>query len=185
MKRLRIPVLAAVMVFSVMFAGCGGKTEHWAYNHEPDKDALVLYDNGKATLDGQEYKYTRDDTFISMTDASGNTVDHRYVNDEAHEQIYFYKPSLYHRDEKEGGAGIIGLWTEENGRNIFQFTKEGTFSEENIFFGHYLVDKQAGTIKLMYDDPIEDTIIYYSLDGDDLKIDYPWPMVKTGSTKDK
>ena len=46
-------------------------------------------------------------------------------------------------------------------------------------------DEEAGTIKLMYDDPIEDTLLYYSIDGDDMTIDYPWPMVKTGSGKDK
>lgn len=184
MKRLRIPVLAAVIMITVMFAGCG-KAEHWAYNHEPDKDALVLYGNGKAELDGEEFTYTKNDSVISLTDASGNTVDHRYINDEAHSQIYFYKPEVYHRGEEEKGEGIIGVWTHENGRNLFQFTKEGSFSEENIFFGHYLLDEEAGTIKLMYDDPIEDTLLYYLIDGDDMTIDYPWPMVKTGSGKDK
>ena len=39
----------------------------------------------------------------------------------------------------------------------------------------------------MYNDPIEDAVLYYSLDGDKLAIEYPWPMVPTGSQggKDK
>ncbi len=184
MRRSRITCLAALLTLTAMLAGCG-KTEHWAYNHEPEKDALVLYNNGKAMLDGEEYTYTKNDDVISMTDGSGNTVDHRYINDEAHDQIYFYKPALYHRGEEEKGEGIIGFWTQDNGRNHFQFTKEGTFSEENIFFGHYLVDEEAGTIKLMYDDPIEDTVIYFTLNGDDMTIEYPWPMVRTGKAKSK
>ena len=184
MKRLKFPILAAILTMTAMLAGCG-KTEHWAYNHEPDKDALVLYDNGKAELDGESFTYTKNETVISLTDASGNTVDHRYITDDAHDQIYFYKSAVYHRGEEEKGAGIIGVWTQDNGRNTFQFTKDGTFSEENIFFGHYRLDKQAGTIKLMYSDPIEDTLLYYTLDGDEMIIDYPWPMVKTGSSKDK
>ncbi|MCR5001875.1 MAG: hypothetical protein K6A71_08785 [Lachnospiraceae bacterium] len=180
-----ISALTTVMAVSFLLTGCGDKAEHWAYNHEPEKDALVLYEDGRATLDGEEYTYTKNDTFISMTDGSGNTVDHRYVADEAHDQIYFYKPAVYHREEDGKGGGIVGLWIEENGRNQFQFSKEGTFSEENIFFGNYLIDKQAGTIKLMYTDPIEDTLLYYSQDGDELKIEYPWPMVRTSTGKDK
>ena len=34
----------------------------------------------------------------------------------------------------------------------------------------------------MYSDPIEDAVLYYSLDGDKLTIDYPWPMVVTQKT---
>ena len=185
MKRYITTVLAAALTLSFLLMGCSGKAEHWAYNHEPDKDALVLYENGKAVFKDVEYTYTRDDTFINLTDQSGETVPHRYVKDDAHEQIYFYEPALYHRNEGSDGEGIIGMWTQDNGRNQFQFSKEGTFSEENIFFGNYLVDEEAGTIKLMYSDPIEDTLLYYTLDGDDLKIDYPWPMVKTGSVKEK
>ena len=94
MKRLKFPILAAILTMTAMLAGCG-KTEHWAYNHEPDKDALVLYDNGKAELDGESFTYTKNETVISLKDASGNTVDHRYITDDAHDQIYFYKSAVY------------------------------------------------------------------------------------------
>ena len=29
----------------------------------------------------------------------------------------------------------------------------------------------------MYLDPLQDTLLYYDLDGDELAIDYPWRMV--------
>ena len=93
MKRYITTVLAALLTMTVMLAGCSGKAEHWAYNHEPDKDALVLYDNGKAVYKDVEYTYTRDDTFINLTDQAGETVPHRYIKDDAHEQIC-YKEQL-------------------------------------------------------------------------------------------
>ena len=174
-------VIALFTVFTAfVLGGCGKKTESWAYIHEPSKEILALYDNNKAEYKGEEYNYSKDDAYILLKDKSGEETKYRYIPDG--DKMIFYETSTYKRDASTPGKGIVGLWTQDNGW-LYQFTEQGTFSEENIFYGHYAVDEDAHTIKLMYDDPIEDAILYYSLDGDELTIDYPWPMVHTESGK--
>lgn len=173
-KAGRIISLVTAIVMCAMLAGCGN-AERWAYIHEPETEVLKLSDNGKAVYKGQKYKYTKDDSYIILTDGSGTSQEHRYVMDG--EQMIFYESSTYDRDQSEPGEGVTGLWIQDNGW-LFQFNADGKFSEENIFFGRYLVDESDHSIKLMYDDPIQDAVLYYSLDGDKLTIEYPWPMVK-------
>ena len=91
--------------------------------------------------------------------------------------MVLYEKSTYTYSEGDPKDGIIGLWTQDNGWS-YEFTEDGKFSEENIFFGHYSVDEENKCIRLMYDDPIEDAYLYYTLDGNKLTVDYPWPMVK-------
>ena len=59
----------------------------------------------------------------------------------------------------------------------FQFNEDGKFCEDNIFYGYYSVDEEASTIKLMYDEPLQDALLYYRLNGNELTIDYPWTLV--------
>lgn len=171
-------ILALIMVMLIP-TGCGSanKIESWAKDYEPSEEYLALYDNGKAVCEGKNYTYVKDDDSITLTDKDGNSVDHRYYMDS--DKMVFYIASVY--DYKGDGApeGIVGNW--ESGRNIFRFTSEPSleFSEEDIFYGHYSVDKDNSSIKLMYSDPIPDVTLYYSLDGNKLTIDYPWPLVKT------
>ena len=170
-------IRAAVMLaLCMVLAGCGAKAERWAYIHEPEKEILQLRSNGRAIYKEAEYTYTKDDEHIILTDAAGKTEEHRYEMDG--DKMIFYERSVYTLDESEPSEGIVGVWKQDNGW-LYQFTKEGKFSEENIFFGSYSVDEAAGSIRLMYDDPIEDAILYYELDSDGkhLTIDYPWPMV--------
>ena len=182
----RVAGAAAVMVLSMVLSACGAGTEKWAYIHEPGEEILELKSNGKAVYKSVEYTYSRDSDHITLTDAAGKSEEHRYVMDG--DRMVFYERSVYTLDESEPSDGIIGVWKQDNGWQ-YQFTKEGKFSEESIFFGSYLVDEAAGTIKLMYDDPIEDALLYYELDSDGkhLTIDYPWPMVAydPGGTAEK
>ncbi|MCR5508683.1 MAG: hypothetical protein K6F34_08340 [Lachnospiraceae bacterium] len=182
MKSMKVTaILAALVLTAGLLGGCGGKAEHWSYNYEPEKEVLTLYDNGKAVFNGTEYTYTRNDKFISMTGSDGVTVDHRYENDK--DGMIFYDRSVYTRKEGTGKNGIIGEWTHENGHNLFRFGDDGQFSEENIFYGHYRVDESDHSIKLMYVEPMQDTVLYYSVEGDKMTIDYPWPMVRTVNGK--
>ena len=87
-----------------------------------------------------------------------------------------YETSTYYRDGGETEDGIYGVWRQDNGW-LFRFTKDGQFSEEDFFSGSYRINKDEQSIKLMYSDPIPDAILYYSLDGDNLTVEYPWPMV--------
>ena len=158
MKRLKKTLIIFALIMAMLIpVGCGEKkTESWAYDYET---------------------YVKDDDSITLTDKDGNSVEHRYYMDS--DKMVFYIASVY--DYKGDGApeGIVGNW--ESGRNIFRFTSEPSleFSEEDIFYGHYSVDKDNSSIKLMYSDPIPDVTLYYSLDGNKLTIDYPWPLVKT------
>ncbi|MCR5094469.1 MAG: hypothetical protein K6B72_10910 [Lachnospiraceae bacterium] len=170
-----IKLTAALLLVCAVLTGCGdqGQAEHWAYIHEPEEEVLTLRDNGKAEYKGEKFSYTKDDSYITLKGDSGTDDPHRYVMDG--DQMIFYERSTYTRDSQYGGEGIVGVWTQGNGWS-FQFTETGEFSEETLFFGHYSVDEAAGTIKLMYDDPIQDSLLYYELDGDQLTIEYPWPM---------
>ncbi len=178
-KRSIVPVVLAAAM-SVLSA-CGANTRSFAYIHDPETEILSLSDNGKAVYKDSNYSYTMDDSFITLKGDDGSEMKLRYVPDDKDEnRMILYEKSTYDFDGEGTPNGVIGSWKQDNGWT-FEFTTKGTFAEENIFFGHYAVDEKEGTIKLMYDEPIEDALLYYSVDGNSLTIDYPWPMVKTGS----
>ncbi len=166
--------ISIVLTVSIL-TGCGSKTEHWAYIHEPTEEIIALSDNGKATYKGSKYTYTKDDTYITLKDKSGGEESLRYEMNG--DQMTLYEKSTYTRLGKAEGDGIVGVWTQDNGWS-YQFTEDGHFSEEDIFFGRYTVDEANSCIRLMYDDPIEDAFLYYTLAGDSLTVAYPWPMVR-------
>lgn len=172
--------LLAVAVSFVLISvtGCGEKMEKWAYSHDPETEVIAFSDNGKAEYKGETYTYTKDENYISLKDSAGDEEKLRYVMNG--EQMTLYEKSTYYFDGEKDTEGIVGTWKQDNGWS-YEFTGDGEFSEENIFFGHYTVDEENSCIRLMYNDPIEDAYLYYSLDGDMLTIDYPWPMVKMGS----
>ena len=133
---------------------------------------IALSDNGKATYKGNEYTYTKDDTYITLRNEGGEQRI-RYEMDG--DNMTLYEESTYTR--AGSGEGVVGTWTQSNGWS-YVFTENGEFSEEGIFYGHYTVEEDKSRIKLMYDDPIEDAYLYYTLDGDKLTVAYPWPMVR-------
>ena len=176
--KIRVSVAAAFVFAAVLMTGCGKVVESWAYIHDPQTEILALYDNGRAVYKGSDYKYTKDDRYIVLTDKAGTETKLRYVPDG--DKMLLYERSVYTYGGEGTPDSVVGAWGQDNGWS-YEFTDKGTFSEESIFFGHYTVDENEHTIKLMYDDPIEDAILYYSLDGNELTVDYPWPMVPTGS----
>ncbi len=173
-------VLACFVITAFSLCACGAKADSWAYVHEPEKEILSLSDNGKAVYKGSNYKYTKDDSFITLKDDSDKELKLRYVQEVPEKMVLYEKLKLNYQGEGSP-ENVIGAWVDDNGRSSFQFTEKGTFAEDNIFYGHFNVDEGAKTIKLMYDEPLEDTVIYYELDGNTLTIDYPWALVHTGS----
>ena len=174
-------ILTSLVLSAVLLTACGGDKVSWAYIHDPETEILSLSDNGKAVYKGSNYTYTKDDSFITLNSADGSEIKMRYMpdaKDEGSMTLYESKPYYFKGDGRPDG--VIGLWLDENDRSSYEFTGNGTFKEDNIFFGHYSVDDDAGTIKLMYDEPMEDTLLYYSLEDGVLTVDYPWPMVTTG-----
>ena len=167
-----------LVIFAIMIiaTGCGRKTESWAYSHEPTKETIALYDNGKAVYKGVGYKYVKDDSYITLTDKDKNEIKLRYIMDK--NGMTLYEKSTYRPLDGQEHDGLVGSWTQDNGWS-YVFTGDGQFSEEGIFFGRYSVDEEDSCIRLMYNDPIEDAYLYYTLNDDELIIDYPWPMTKT------
>ncbi|MBO6239485.1 MAG: hypothetical protein J6O61_01235 [Butyrivibrio sp.] len=180
MKKLKyFLVSAAILSISLQLLGCGKKaekTESWAYSHEPGEEILSFYDDGEAFYKGEKYSYSKDDSYITLDDDNGDHLGLRYVMEG--DTMLLYEKSTYEYDGQKNTDGIVGVWKQDNGWE-YQFTDDGRFSEENIFFGRYTVDEENCCIRLMYDDPIEDAYLYYELDGKELTIDYPWPMVRT------
>ncbi|MBQ7657830.1 MAG: hypothetical protein IJS16_02510 [Butyrivibrio sp.] len=174
MKKIKIySILISIMCVMALLGGCGSKTEKWAYDYEPTQAVIALSDNGKATYKGNEYTYTKDDTFITLTDENGEQLKIRYEMNG--DKMTLYEESTYTRSGS--GDGVVGNWLQSNGWS-YVFTDSGEFSEENIFFGHYTVDESKSRIKLMYDEPMEDAYLYYTLNGNQLTVAYPWPMVR-------
>ena len=180
--RFSAVVIAAVLALNIL-CGCGGKAQHWAYNHEPDKEVLTLYDNGRAVFEDSECTYVKDASFITLTGKDGKATSHRY--EQNGDELVFYKAAVYNRESGSKDDGIIGKWVQDNGRNLFEFTKEGQFNEDGYFYGHYTVKENEGTIKLMYVDPLQDTLLYYRLDGDTMIIEYPWTLVPVSDKKNE
>ena len=173
MKKIKIySTLLSIICILAILSGCGSKTEKWAYTHEPTEAVIALSDDGKCTYKGNEYTYTMDDTYITLKDESGEQRIRYEMNGD---EMTLYEESTYTRSGD--GDGVVGSWVQGNGWS-YVFTDNGEFSEESIFFGHYTVDEANSRIKLMYDDPIEDAYLYYTLNGDELTVAYPWPMVR-------
>ena len=183
MENFKRSFVATVLVIAVFaLCACGSKTQSYAYIHDPETEILSLSDNGKAVYKGSNYKYTRDDSFITLKGTDGIEIKMRYFPDEKDEsKMVLYEKTSYNYQGEGIPESVKGVWVDDNGRSSFQFTEKGTFSEDNVFYGHYTVDENEKTIKLMYDEPLEDTILYYTLDDGKLVIEYPWPMVITGS----
>lgn len=177
-NKFRVSMIVVLIMVSAMcqvLIGCGKKAEKWAYTHDPGKEIISFYDNGKSVYKGSSYTFTRDGSYINLTDTRGNELKLRYTME--NDNMLLYEKSTYTYYGEKKGDGITGVWKQANGWS-YQFTEDGRFSEEDIFFGHYSIDEANSCIKLMYDDPLEDTYLYYTLEGNELTVDYPWPMVR-------
>ncbi len=178
-KQSYVAAFLAIAMFAL--SACGTNTKSYAYIHDPETEVLSLSDNGKAVYKGSNYKYIQDDSFITLKSSDGNEIKLRYVPDEKDDKkMILYEKVSYNYEGEGKPESVIGVWVDDNGRSSFQFTDKGTFAEDNFFYGHFSVNDKDRTIKLMYAEPMEDTILYYSIEDGKLIIDYPWPMVITG-----
>ena len=179
MKRTYVFSLTLIMLIALLsLAGCGqykGRLSgKWAYIHEPEKVIITLKDNGKAVYKGEKYTYTYDDNFITLKSAD-EEIKLRYTKDD--KEFYLYEPCEYDYMDEGTPNSIVGNWYDYSTKWSYEFTDDGTFKEDGYFPGFYTVDEDAGTIKLIYNDHFYDTMLYYSIEGEKLHVDYPWSMV--------
>lgn len=175
----------AVMLFTGI-CGCGNQIKQndyekallgkWAYAHDTGKVEAIFQENGDAKFEGNHYTYTCDEERIHFKSKNSNSLDLRYAQN--NNQMYVYIQSTYTRQIEGSDDSIIGVWCCEEKGWTYEFTSNGTFMEDGALTGYYEVDEQAGTVKLIYGELLEDTIFYYQLTDDGLFIEYPWLMMK-------
>lgn len=172
-------ILIATLFAVLSLAGCGQKVEgffigNWAYIHDTETIALEIKDNGQAVLDGEKYTYTVNEPYLVFKASDGTEMNMRYEMDG--ENMIFYKPNSYEYKSEGEPDGLTGVWEDPKDKWSFEFTEEGTFKEDGYFPGYYS-DLGDGSIKLVYNDHFPDSIMYYSIEGNILNVEYPWTMV--------
>ena len=158
----------------------------WAAIYDKDKEILSFAKDGSAVYKDVSYKsYKIDDNFITFE--GKDEMKCRYQM--KRKKMLLYETKEY-KKENVGDAysdvaedSVVGLWSFDENVS-FEFTKKGTFYEDRNFPGHYSVDEDAHSIKLMYNDHFEDIYLYYTIEGDVMKIEYPWSLVPTGSKEE-
>lgn len=179
----KVILLSMAISLVLMIAGCGKKLDgplngKWSYIHDTESVAFEVKNNGTAILDGKKYSCTYNNETISLTSKDGESLNLRYLTD-GDDKFYLYKISQYEYQGEKTSDGIVGKWVDtENGRSSFEFTENGTFCEDSYIYGYYFQNEESGSVLFVYNDHYEDTLIFYSLDGNVLTVEYPWPMVK-------
>lgn len=183
----RVCFVLVSLALSVCVAGCKASDIQqndyekkllgkWAYVHDTEEVVAEFKENGSAKFEGKKYRYTGDDQFIELTNDKEETKKLRYRFDG--DGMYVYIQSTYTRQPELPGDTIVGVWKCEETGWTFEFSDKDTFMEEGALTGYYFVDEEAGTVRLVYGQALEDTVFYYSLDGDELYVEYPWLMLK-------
>ena len=174
-------LLLAVLVL----AGCGKKADlspeaqklvgKWAYDYEPETAVLILNQNGSAEYDGKKYdRFTYDSEFLELSFKDGPAQQIRCLTDE--KGMLLFRRAEYECDGTH--EGLIGNWKDEEDKWSFQFTNTNAFLEDGLFPGTFYVDEANGSILLRYaGGELDDTVCYYTIEGDTLILDYPWRMV--------
>lgn len=179
MKIKRIISLICIFALSVaVLAGCGKSEDaeqlmgDWCYIHDTETVVLSFKSSGLAVFNNKDYNYAITDGFIELVNGN-ETLKMRYVLEK--DDFLLYQTTVYTCPDAREDS-ITGVWTHD--RWAFEFTDEGTFKEDGVFPGQYIVDEEASTIKLIYNDHFVDTICYYTRSGNELTIEYPWTMVR-------
>lgn len=186
-KKLKNIINIAILSlsFSVIAIGCSKSDVQqndfeksllgkWAYVHDMSETVADFKEDGTLKFEGKKYTYTADNQFITLTDDNEVSTNLRYRYDD--DGVYVYIQSTYTRQPDVKGNSIVGVWRCEDKGWTFEFSPKGTFMEDGALTGYYLVDEEAGLIKLMYGESLQDTVFYFSLDGDKLYVEYPWLM---------
>ena len=178
-------VLVILLCFSVIAAAGaeGFPAGDWAFIHAPEESVLLLREDGTAVLKGRDCTWQDDaeNGFLRFA-SEGEETSLRYLVTE--DKIQLYVPVEYNRVEDVPGEGLIGAWIgKDSEMSTFIFRQDGMFLEDGTFTGTFRQDNETGSLLLAYIKYFDDTLCYFSLEGNDvLKVDYPWSMVETQKT---
>lgn len=176
--------VAAGLLAAVHMTACSGadpQNEYekallgkWAYIHDLETEAASFQSNGKATFEGEKYDFSCDGEYISFSDGTGENLTMRYEQND--DGMYVYIKSRYVLEDGSNPDGVAGVWVCPEKKWTYEFTDKGTFMEDGVLTGHYFVDEENGTIRLVYGAELEDTVFYYRLNEEGLFVEYPWFM---------
>lgn len=151
----------------------------WTYIHDRKTKVAEFNRDGSAKYEGKKGSFTADGNYIYFTYDKGNTEKLRYARkQDSKKEMTVYIASRYVLENGETPSSVAGAWYVPEKNWTFEFSTKGTFLEDGVLTGHYFVDEENGTIRLVYEKALNDTIMYYSLSKDGLVIEYPWDMVK-------
>ena len=173
-------ILALLLTaLSLCLISCGSREPgvlegKWAYIHDKETSAFT-FKGDQAEFEGKKYTYSVDGGFIRLT-RNGESEDLRYIPTE--DGMYIYLKTPYERENGTGQEGLLGKWVNREKRWSFEFRENGEFNEDGFFPGHFRLDEEASSFTLMYVDHFEDTVCYYTIEGDVLTVEYPWQLVK-------
>ena len=185
---VRIIAFALMCALCMACAGCDGSNnstakptlddsnvkEWWAFDPSDAKPSLIVRKDGTAQYKNVEYARCEiTDNSYRLTDEKGAVLDLEF-RDAENGNRYIYDVWEYERTEGDKGPSVVGVW--ECGNNYYEFSAKGTFQEDGVFFGHYSVDVNAGTIRLMYERDLSDTVMYYHIENDHMTVRYPFIM---------
>lgn len=162
----------------------GAVKEQWAYLEDESNACLKFYEDGSAAFRSddagskfkmyKQYDLTADK--LKLTAEDGSVLEMKYYDTDTGKRYMYQKVTLDYYDGNDSST-LIGAWLAKNEWS-FQFTDKGTFLEDGLWAGYFIVNDD-GSIKLIYDNRVfSDTIIYYSLENGKLILDYPFGMVK-------
>ena len=184
----KIPFLILVMIllvvtFTVTAEEVAFRPGDWAFNHAPEETVLSFQEDGTGAFYGIPCRWEDDGTFLHLTLETGAEFFLRYRMADEHAIIWL--PAEYVRAEGDAHEGVAGSWKGKNGSaSTFIFREEDNmFLEDGTFTGTFKADSEAGTIRLAYIGGFGDALLYFIQEGnDDLKIEYPWTLVRTEQT---
>jgi len=174
-----VSLICVLILMTALMTGCSASTSspydgEWAYIHD-DATVAVAVKGNKANVDGIQCESTMEGDLLKLKAEDGTIFEIGPSDKDG--QIILYKFTKYEYQGEGNPDGLIGDWkSAENWE--FEFTDDGTFKEDGYFPGYFTDNKEAGTFTLVYNDHFVDTECKYSIDGNVLTVEYPWPLVK-------
>ena len=171
----RVIYFLITVAMMILASGCSALSGKWAYNHDPQTPILELKNGGQAIYKEKKYTYRINDPFIELTASDGSVSELRYRRDG--DDLYIYEQAVYNYEGEGDVSRLPGRWVSENNMS-FEFTVSGKFCEDGLFTGIYKIDPDEKTFTLVYNEDFQDTTCYYSISGNQLRVEYPWCLVK-------